>query len=66
MPQNASCAVLATSTPPMETLYCPVCDECRDHPQPFLDPDGRWLCGACWFETGTKSEMQIRVEEPAA
>jgi hypothetical protein len=34
--------------------HCP--DDCP-HPQPFVAPDGRLLCGRCWFKYGEETEM---------
>lgn len=36
--------------------HCP--REC-DHPQAFDAPDGRRLCGCCWFERGVETEMVL-------
>lgn len=36
--------------------HCP--QEC-DHPQAFTAPDGRRLCGCCWFERGAETEMVL-------
>lgn len=35
-------------------MHCPY--DC-EHPQPFEVPDGRWLCGRCWFVCGMQTEM---------
>lgn len=53
-----------------DELICPVCDECRDHPQPFLNHEGQWVCMACGLECGMvvvdtlpKPEMVEEVTE---
>ena len=45
-----------------DELICPICDECRDHPQPFLNDEGRWVCGACWLECGMVVDMTPKPE----
>ncbi len=34
--------------------HCPY--EC-EHPQPFIDLDGRLVCGKCWWDDGDLSVM---------
>lgn len=34
--------------------HCPY--EC-EHPQPFVHPDGRLLCGRCWFVENEETVM---------
>lgn len=36
---------------------CPSCWETCEHPQPFMDVDGRRWCGACWFMAKTLVAM---------
>lgn len=40
-------------------MRCPRCNEVREHPQPFQDATGRWLCGACWYMEGLEIEMEF-------
>ena len=45
--------------------HCPICDDPdmgREHPQPFLDAQGRLLCGTCWWQD--RQEVLMRPCAP--
>lgn len=47
-----------------EALICPECGPGQDHPQPFQDAAGRWLCGKCWFINQIATVMEIKIIRP--
>ena len=56
-----------------DELICPICDECGAYLNPFLNHEGRWVCGSHWFECGMmivdtlpKPEKPEMVEEVEA
>lgn len=46
-----------------DILICPECGPGQDHPQPFQDTAGHWLCGKCKFINSIETVMEI-VEAP--
>lgn len=52
-----------------DNLMCPICSKYRpeiEHPQPFIDATGEWICGTCWFLHHEISRMKPKQhhEEP--
>lgn len=46
-------------------LVCPECGLGQDHPPPFQDVAGNWICGKCWFIDQIETIMEV-VEAPGS